>query len=143
MLIGERVKHLRKQRKLTQKTLGEKVGISRSYLADIEGNRYNPSADTIKSLAFALDVDVNYFLTDDESQLHLLSLKDQKDIAKDLDTIMNKLDNEDDDPLYFNGNELDQDDKELFRDAIYLALKTIKVKNKNKYTPKKYKKQTS
>ena len=140
MLIGDRVKRLRKEKKLTQKALGEKVGISRSYLADIEGNRYNPSADTIKSLATALNVDVNYFLTDDETQLPLLTLKDEKDIAKDLEDIMNKLESQSDGPLYFNGDELDEDDRDLFRDALSVALRTVKIKNKEKYTPKKYKK---
>lgn len=140
MLIGERVKRLRKEKKLTQKALGEKVGISRSYLADIEGNRYNPSADTIKALATALSVDVNYFLTDDETQLPLLTLKDEKDIAKDLEEIMSKLENQEDGPIYFNGDELDEEDRDLFRDALSIALRTVKIKNKERYTPKKYKK---
>lgn len=53
---------------------------------------------------------------------------------------MNKLENDEEGPLYFNGDELDDDDRDLFKDALYLALKRVKVKNKEKYTPKKYRK---
>ena len=42
----------------------EKAGISRSYLADVEHNRYNPSLDTIESLASALKLDMKSFFDD-------------------------------------------------------------------------------
>lgn len=64
MLIGYRLQRLRKKRKITQKVLAEKAGISRSYLADIEHNRYNPSLDTIEALASALKLDLKSFFDD-------------------------------------------------------------------------------
>lgn len=64
MLIGHRLQKLRKKRKITQKILAEKAGISRSYLADVEHNRYNPSLDTIESLANALKLDMKSFFDD-------------------------------------------------------------------------------
>ena len=64
MLIGHRLQKLRKKRKITQKILAEKAGISRSYLADVEHNRYNPSLDTIESLASALKLDMKSFFDD-------------------------------------------------------------------------------
>lgn len=65
MNIGSKIKELRKAQKLTQAELSLKANISRSYLADIERNRYNPSVDTLTSLAEALNttlsklVDIN------------------------------------------------------------------------------------
>lgn len=64
MLVGYRLQRLRKKRKITQKVLAEKAGISRSYLADIEHNRYNPSLDTIEALASALKLDLKSFFDD-------------------------------------------------------------------------------
>lgn len=64
MFIGYRLQKLRKKRKLTQKALAEMTGISRSYLSDIEHNRYNPSFDTIEALATALKLDLKSFFDD-------------------------------------------------------------------------------
>ena len=41
---------------------------------------------------------------------------------------------------YYNGQELDENDLDLIESAMKIALEQIKVKNKDKYTPKKYKK---
>lgn len=64
MFIGYRLQKLRKKRKLTQKALAEMTGISRSYLSDIEHNRYNPSFDTIEALATSLKLDLKSFFDD-------------------------------------------------------------------------------
>ncbi|MGU8816845.1 helix-turn-helix domain-containing protein [Clostridium perfringens] len=64
MFIDYRLQKLRKKRKLTQKALAEMTGISRSYLSDIEHNRYNPSFDTIEALATSLKLDLKSFFDD-------------------------------------------------------------------------------
>lgn len=56
MSIGKNIKAFRKQRKLTQVELAAKAKMSRSYLADVEGDRYNPSIDTLKTIADALGI---------------------------------------------------------------------------------------
>lgn len=56
MTIGENIKIFRKRKHLTQSELADKANISRSYLADLERNRYNPSVETLKSIARALKV---------------------------------------------------------------------------------------
>jgi transcriptional regulator with XRE-family HTH domain len=64
MNIGAKIKELRNFNKLTQVKLAKKANISRSYLADIENNRYNASVDTLNSIANALDVSMNTFFAD-------------------------------------------------------------------------------
>lgn len=61
MNIGNKLKELRKQNKLTLKELSQKTNISISFISDIENKRRNPSIDNLKILASALDVPVNYF----------------------------------------------------------------------------------
>ena len=59
MTVGQRIKAIRKERKLTQVQLADKANLSRSYLADIERDRYNPSLSTLESVAGALGVQVS------------------------------------------------------------------------------------
>ena len=67
MSLGENIKLYRKKQKLTQVQLADKANISRSYLADVENNRYNPSVDTLKNISIALGVNLNELLSDNES----------------------------------------------------------------------------
>ena len=69
-----------------------------------------------------------------------LTAKDQRDIKKDLNNIMEKLSSGDAGPASYDGEELDPEAAELFRDELEIALRRLKIINKEKYTPKKYKK---
>ena len=69
-----------------------------------------------------------------------LTARDEKDIAKDLDSIMNKLAAGESGPASYNGEELDPEAAELFRDELEIALRRLKLINKEKYTNKRYKK---
>lgn len=66
MDIGNKLKELRKQQKLTLKELSQKTNISISFISDIENRRRNPSIDNLKILANALNVQVNYFFDGSE-----------------------------------------------------------------------------
>lgn len=65
--IGKKIKHYRKEKGFTQEELSSKAKISRSYLGDIEGDRYNPSISTLKDVASALNVDISFLLTSDST----------------------------------------------------------------------------
>lgn len=67
MSLGENIKLYRKKQKLTQVQLADKANISRSYLADVENNRYNPSVDTLKNISIALGVTLSELLSDNNS----------------------------------------------------------------------------
>jgi len=53
--VGELVKKIRVEENVTQEELSERMGISRSYLSDVENNRKNPSVVTLEKLAKALN----------------------------------------------------------------------------------------
>lgn len=59
---GDLIKQERKAHGYTQKALAEHACISRTYLADIERNRYNPSMTTLQRIAQALNVSVHALL---------------------------------------------------------------------------------
>ncbi len=62
MKIGEKIKLSREERKITQKELAKKAGISNTYLSDIERMRTNPSIKVLQQLADALEEAISSFL---------------------------------------------------------------------------------
>ena len=59
------IKERREQLGISQKELAEKVGISQSFLWDIEQGRSKPSIDTALKIAEALNIsDVKFFGTE-------------------------------------------------------------------------------
>ena len=69
-----------------------------------------------------------------------LNSRDKKDIAKDLDNIMHKLQSGEDGPATFDGQELSPESAELFKIQLESMLTQLKVINKEKYNPNKNKK---
>jgi transcriptional regulator with XRE-family HTH domain len=135
MNIGIKLKTLREKRGLNQKQVAEGVGISTPMISMYETSSKKPSRDTIVKLANFFDVDASYLMDDD---IKTLNAKDKKDVAKTLDKIMGELADEENSPLFYGG-EMSETDKDLLRNALQNALEVIKIKNKEKYTPNKYK----
>lgn len=67
MQLGEELRMLRKKRRVTLTEVGEKTGLSVSFLSDIERNRTNPSLDTLEKLAEYFQVTVNQLMAAVES----------------------------------------------------------------------------
>ena len=61
--LGKRLQALRKQKGLTQDALALKVGLGRSYIAEIESGSRNPSLDSLKIIADGLRVSLSKFLS--------------------------------------------------------------------------------
>jgi len=60
MEFGQRLRELRKQKKISQRDLATQVAVDFTYLSKIEGGRLAPpSEDVIRRLAQALDADEN------------------------------------------------------------------------------------
>lgn len=67
MNIGDKLRTFRKQNKLTLKELSINTGLSISFISDIENKRRNPSIDTLKVLAGALNISISEFLGEENS----------------------------------------------------------------------------
>lgn len=65
MSIGENIRRIRKDKKLTQKELGEKLeGISQQQIGQWENGNKIPKLDTIRKIADALDVHLSDLIDD-------------------------------------------------------------------------------
>ena len=139
MTVGERIKELRTQLGLSQVEFAEKINVSKQTLYKYENNIItNIPSDKIEAAAKVGQVSPSYLMGWDENDG--LTEKDNKDIAKDVDNIMAKLTAGEDGPASYNGEALDPEAADLFRDELQIALRRLKIINKEKYTPKKYKK---
>ncbi len=56
MTVGENIRRIRKERGLTQKQLGELIGVSEAYIRTYESGRRNPKPSTLEKIAKALAV---------------------------------------------------------------------------------------
>lgn len=65
MTFGQNLKRIRKDMKLTQQEMADKIGISQSYYADIERDRKNISLRVILNLASGLSISVTKLINDD------------------------------------------------------------------------------
>jgi transcriptional regulator with XRE-family HTH domain len=62
---AERLKKLRKERKISQQELANISGVAQQTISNIECGRNEPSADTIRMLAAALGISASEFLGED------------------------------------------------------------------------------
>ncbi|MBQ9024584.1 MAG: helix-turn-helix transcriptional regulator [Bacilli bacterium] len=64
LILKNRLKEIRNERKLSQKELADLVGVSRNTISSIETGQYSPTAKLALTLAIALDKkfeDIFYF----------------------------------------------------------------------------------
>ncbi|WP_250277407.1 helix-turn-helix domain-containing protein [[Clostridium] colinum] len=134
--IGERIKTLREEKGITQDELATKLGYtSRSSIAKIESGKTDISQSKVKEIAEILNTTTSYLIDGTEN---ILTQKDEKDIAKKMDSLIEQIDTQD--ALMFDGEPLDEESKELLKASLENSLRMAKAIAKQKYTPKKYKK---
>lgn len=69
-MIGDKIKQLRQEKKMSLSELAEQAGIAKSYLSSIERNlQTNPSIQFIEKVSSVLRVSVNDLLIDDNKEM--------------------------------------------------------------------------
>lgn len=134
---------LLKQKGLKAADVCRATGIKSPVFSEWKKGKSKPNTEKMIKIANFLEVSVEYLMTGKEEpreKAPKLTARDERDIAKDLNNIMAKLSAGDNGPASYNGEELDPEAAELFRDELEIALRRLKIINKEKYTPKKYKK---
>ena len=133
MSIGEKIKEARKAAGLTQMELAKKTRLSRSYIGDIEKDRYNPSLSTLELIAKATDTSLSVLVRNEEQSTTPTdhydttsphSKRDLNDLAK----FLNKSE------VMFDGDtyNLSEEDQQKLRNALEFVFWDAKRKNKRK-----------
>ncbi|GIO34383.1 transcriptional regulator [Paenibacillus albilobatus] len=145
-VMGSRIKELRLQKGMTQDELAEKLGMNRANISNYErGQITNIPSDKLDIMADLFDTNVDYIMGRSDvrekeagTKYFELTEKDEKDIAKKLEAMMNDLDS--DSSLSFMGEPMDEEDRELLRISLENTLRMSREMAKKKFTPKKYRK---
>lgn len=128
---------IRKKNGITMKELGEKLDLAESTISQYETGKRQPDNTTLMRIAEFFGVTTDFLLgkTSDAA----LNIKDERDIAKKLDSILAEMNSQD--AMMFDGEEIEMDEesKELLRISLENSLRLAKKLAKKKYTPKKYK----
>lgn len=140
MGLYENVKKAANAKGYSINRLEKELGFARSYIGKFK--TITPSVDKIQKIADFLDVSTDYLMTgkEDLPQTSQLNARDKRDIAKDLESIMEKLKNQEDGPASFDGQDIPEDDRELFATQLEAMLVRLKKINKDLYNPNKNKK---
>lgn len=138
--IGNRLRKLLEINNMTQAELAKKMDTTTATLSRYVTGKRQPKGEIVAKMAYLLNTTSDYILTGKESDESELNNRDKKDIEKDLKKIMDDFRDGESGPAFYDGVELDDDDLEKLEIAMRTALEIAKVKNKEKYTPKKYKK---
>ncbi|MGC8976778.1 MAG: helix-turn-helix domain-containing protein [Candidatus Ratteibacteria bacterium] len=59
--IGERIKKIRKSKKVTQEELAWRIGLSTNFIGLIERGKKRPSLETLRKISNTLEVPISYF----------------------------------------------------------------------------------
>ena len=64
MIIGDRLRYLREQKKLSQGDIEERTGLLRCYISRVENGHTVPAIETLEKMARALDMQLYQLLYD-------------------------------------------------------------------------------
>jgi transcriptional regulator with XRE-family HTH domain len=78
MIIGDRLRVLREQKKFSQGTIEERTGLFRCYISRVENGHTVPAVETLEKFARALEVPMYQLLYDGEEPPKLPSLPKRK-----------------------------------------------------------------
>lgn len=144
MKIGEKILMLREEKDMKQKELAELVGVTEATLSRYENGKREPKGEIVSRIAKALNVSTDYLLDSDnnlnkESETSSLELskKEMLDIEKEAKKMISNIKNAK--VVEFCGTPADEEDIEFLEMAYEKFLSDVRVYNKMKYTPKKYK----
>lgn len=151
---GDRIKNLRINNKMTLEEVGEKIGVSKQTLYKYENNIItNIPSDKIEGLAKVFNISPAVIMGWDKDEqstkknpnaqtstnMPVNNSKDERDIQKRLQSILDDLDSSAALSFYNGDQEMDEDTKNLLRISLENSIRLAKERAKQKFTPNKYK----
>ena len=131
-----------KEKGVTAYRVCKETGLTTATISNWKAGRYTPKQEKMQKIADYFGVSLIYLMTgkDEKPPEPQLPPRDKRDIAKDLESIMEKLNNQEDGPASFDGQDIPEDDRELFATQLEAMLVRLKKINKDLYNPNKNKK---
>ena len=128
-----------KEKGVTAYKVCKATGITTATISNWKAGRYTPKQEKMQKIADFFGVSLEYLTTgkEDSKKESQLNSKDQKDIKEILANTEQLLKQ---DGLMFDGDPASPEAIESILSAMQIGMEMAKKMNKEKYTPKKYKK---
>lgn len=140
MTLSDRIQLLLETKGISQSELEKTLGFGKGTMTKWKGTTA-PSADKLLKIAEYFDVTLDYLMTGNEGTLKKsaeLTSKDEREIERILEQTREQLLSQE--GLMFDGDPATPEAIESILSAMQVGMEMAKKKNKEKYTPKKYKK---
>ena len=140
MTTFERIEKLRNEAGLSQGKLEKELGFSNGSISKWKNS--NRTYKRLQKVADYFHVSIEYLVSGEEKPKEKspeLTARDEKDITKTLNKVMEQFENNENGPLYYDGEEIDETSRILIRNAFEYIIRETKKENKVKYNPNKNK----
>ncbi len=129
------------ERGVTAYRVAKETGVTTATLTNWKKGNYTPKQDKLQKIADYFGVTIEYLMTGENSSevpSPALTSRDERDIEKILENTRNQLLNQE--GLMFDGKPASPEAIDSILSAMRVGMEMAKEKNKQLYTPKKYKK---
>ena len=137
-MMYEKFEKLLKEKNVTPYRVHKETGISTATLSDWKNGKSQPKKDKIEKICNYFNVPLSYFYDEEEQGISNLTRRDTKEITEMLNNMEDLLKQ---DGLMFDGDPASPEAIDSILSAMRIGMEMAKQKNKEKYTPKKYKKE--
>ena len=129
MNIGENIKQFRKNKKITQKELAEKIGVTDSAITKYEKGDREPNIETLNKIATALGVTINDLVKNEEKASNKNSIGirflDRSKLPDEKEQIIKVVEE-----MYeFINATNDENQLEEFYDLVQASLNLLQIRN--------------
>ena len=140
MGLYEQIRDIAKSKGYSVNKLEKELGFARSSINKFNKNK--PSVEKLQQIADLLEVSLDYLLSNTDETIKekapTLTARDERDIEKILNNTREQLLSQE--GLMFDGDPASPEAIDSILSAMQIGMELAKKKNKEKYTPKKYKK---
>ena len=136
-VFSKRLRYYLSEFNMTQVDLAKKLGVGTTSVYNWCNGIKTPRMDKVDAMCDLFHCNRSDLIADDIST-PALTAKDERDIEKILDMTRAQLENQE--GLMFDGDPASPEAIESILSAMQIGMELAKKKNKEKYTPKKYKK---
>lgn len=136
-MLLDRVKELARNQGMTVAELERKLNFSQGSIS--RWVKQSPSSERLQKVADYFDVSTDYLLgRTDKKRYWSLTEKDEKDIEKKMEELIEDLSSADSIAFSKDSEELSEESKKLILLSLENSLRIGKEMSKKKFTPKKY-----
>ncbi len=144
MTIIEKIKALCSSKNINISNLEQELSFGKGTI--YKWDKSSPSLDKLSKVSAFFEISIDELIEDTpyentkkSKNSDNLSSKDKQDIAKTMSKLIDQLNDDREYALMFDGEALDDETRELFKQSLLNSLEVGKALAKQKYTPKKYK----